>query len=325
MVRSAALTARPDHGHDELAGALNRAVQAGILSAQQARDVLAVERTRGRLSAGGRGLPLSEALGYLGGLLALSGAVTLALQYWREVPVAGRLGLLATVAAATWLVGARIADGSAAALIRLRGALWLASSVAVATFAAQAVSDLIFAPQSAVWLAAGAAAALQAGLLWQLHNRPVQHLACLAGVLVAAAGAADLASGHAAVVGLAVVLAGAVWVAGGWIAALPPAAIALVGGGAAVLTGAAITADDWPGAAPLLGLGAATLFVAAGIATGRTPLSIAGLAGALGYLPWTVGYYFADSLGVPVALLLCGIVVLTVTMLALRRSRAGTS
>ncbi len=314
------MTSQRNGRPDDLAGALQRAVEARILSADQAQAVLAAEEVR---EPGGCRLPVTEALGYLGGLLALSGAVTLGIQYWREVPTAGRLGLFALVAAITWLVGARIADGSELALIRLRGALWFASSAAVAALASQFAWDVAHAGESVVWLSAGAAAAVQAGLLWRLRDRPAQHLACLAGVLAAAGGAADIAGGPAAV-GLAVAAAGAAWVAAGWLAVLPPPVLALVGGGVAVLVGAAITADDWSDAAPLLGLAASAVLVAVGVATVRTPLTIVGLVGGFGYLPWTIGHFFADSLGVPLAMLLCGVALLAVTLVVLRRtSRAA--
>jgi hypothetical protein len=312
------MTSQRNRRPDDLAGALQRAVEARILNADQAQAVLAAERVRGKASDGDRRLPVTEALGYLGGLLALSGAVTLAIQYWRDAPIAGRLGLFAVVAAATWLVGARIGDGSAPALIRLRGALWFASSAAVAALAGQVAQDVAHAGVPTVWLAAGTAAAVHSALLWRLRDRPAQHLACLAGVLTAASGAASLAGGAAAV-GLAVVAGGAAWVAAGWMAVLPPAVMALVGGGVAVLAGAGITADEWSDAAPLLGLAAAAVFVALGIATVRTPLIVVGLVGGFGYLPWTVGHFFADSLGVPLAMLLCGIALLAVTLVALRR------
>ncbi len=303
---------------DDLSGALQRAVEAHILNADQAQAVLAAERTRGNASDQDRRLPVTEALGYLGGLLALSGAVTLAIQYWLDVPIAGRLGLFAVVAAATCLVGARIDDGSAPALIRLRGALWFASSAAVAALAGQVAQDVAHAGVPTVWLSAGAAAAVHAALLWRLRDRPAQHLACLAGVLTAASGAASLAGGAAAV-GLAVAAVGAAWVVAGWLAVLPPPVLALVGGGVAVLAGAGITVDDWPDAAPLLGLAAVAVFVAVGVATVRTPLIVVGLAGGFGYLPWTVGHFFAGSLGVPLAMLLCGVALLAVTLVVLRR------
>jgi hypothetical protein len=257
-------------------------------------------------------------LGYLGGLLALSGAVTLVIQYWREVPIAARLAMLTAVAAVTWLVGARIDDADSAPLSRLRGVLWFASSAAVAAFAGEVVSELAHARESVVWLWAGVAAAVYSGLLWQLRNRPAQHLACLAGVLMAVGGAAGLVGGEGAV-GLAVAAAGALWVVAGWRTLLPPQVIALTAGGVAVLVGAGITAGDWYSAGPLLGLAAAITLLAVGVATDRTSLTVVGLAGGFGYLPWTVGQFFAQSLGVPLAILLCGVALLTVTLVVLRR------
>ncbi|MGH3974056.1 MAG: hypothetical protein ACRDS9_12155, partial [Pseudonocardiaceae bacterium] len=67
-----------------LAEVLERAVGAGIISADQARAVLAAERSRSEQPGEGHRLPVTEALGYLAGLLTLSGAVTLAIQYWQE-------------------------------------------------------------------------------------------------------------------------------------------------------------------------------------------------------------------------------------------------
>ena len=46
-----------------------------------------------------------------------------------------------------------------------------------------------------------------------------------------------------------------------------------------------------------------------------------GLTGGFGYLPWTVGHFFADSLGVPLAILICGIALLAATLVVLRRGR----
>ena len=308
-----------DRGTGDLAEVLERAVVARIISAEQAQAVLAAERARGGSSGAGPRLPVTEALGYLGGLLALSGAVALGLQYWRDVPIAGRLAVLAAVAAATWLVGARIGDSSAPALIRLRGALWFASSAAVAAFAGQAAWDVAHAGESVAWLSAGAAAAVHAALLWRWRDRPAQHLACLAGVLMAAGGAGGLFDGAEAL-GLTIAAAGVVWVVAGWRGLLPPEVIALVGGGVAVLAGAGVTVDGWPDAAPLLGLAAAVVLLAVGVATDRTPLTVVGLVGGFGYLPWTVGHFFADSLGVPLAMLLCGVALLAITLVVLRRA-----
>lgn len=305
---------------NRLAEALRRGVQAGILSADQAEAVLAAERSRGeQQGVPGRRLPVTEALGYLGGLLVLCGAVTLAMQYWLELSTAARLGMLGAVALVTWLVGARIADPAAPALRRLRGALWFASSVAAAGFAAELTWEAGPADEAGIVVAAGAVGAAHAGLLWRLRDRPAQHLACLAGALLAAAGVGDLLD-DAGAIGLAIAAVGAAWLIAGRYRVLPPSALALVGGAAAVLLGTGVTAGNWPDAAPLLGLAAATALAGVGVGTDRAPLTVVGLLGAFVYLPWTIGHFFAESLGVPLAMVLCGVALLAVTLLLLRRS-----
>ncbi|HEX2301705.1 MAG TPA: hypothetical protein VHH34_24905, partial [Pseudonocardiaceae bacterium] len=71
---------------------------------------------------------------------------------------------------------------------------------------------------------------------------------------------------------------------------------------------------------PLLGLAAATVLAGLGVGTDRTPLTVVGLLGAFVYLPWTIGHFFAESLGVPLAMVFCGIALLAVTLLLLRRN-----
>lgn len=127
-----------------------------------------------------------------------------------------------------------------------------------------------------------------------------------------------MADGEGAV-GLTIAVLAAGWVSAGWYRRLPPPVVALFGGGAAVLLGTAITAGDWPNTAPLLGLGAAIVLAAVGVATERVPLTAIGLIGGFIYLPWTVDQFFADSLGVSLVMVLCGIVLLAMTLLLLRR------
>ena len=139
---------------------------------------------------------------------------------------------------------------------------------------------------------------------------------------MAVGGAAGLVGGAGAL-GLTIAAAGVVWVVAGWLRLLRPEVMALVGGGVTVLAGAGITVGDWSDAAPLLGLAAAVVLLVVGVGTDRTPLTVAGLVGGSGYLPWTVGHFFADSLGVPLAMLLCGIALLAVTLVVLRRPTRG--
>ncbi|MGH3915715.1 MAG: hypothetical protein ACRDTC_20245 [Pseudonocardiaceae bacterium] len=82
---------------------------------------------------------------------------------------------------------------------------------------------------------------------------------------------------------------------------------------------------EWSDAATLLGLGAAIALMALGVATERVPLIVVGLVGGFTHLPWTVGQFFIDFLGVPLVMVLCGIVLFAVTLLLLRRRSPAVS
>ena len=103
-------------------------------------------RTRQGSSASHTNQPVSvvvELLGYLGGVLAIIGAVLLAARFWQDLATWTRLSLLGVVAAALWAAGAMVHEHADPALWRLRGVLWLLSSAAVAFFAALFAADVL--------------------------------------------------------------------------------------------------------------------------------------------------------------------------------------
>ena len=120
----------------------------------------------------------------------------------------------------------------------LRGVLWLGSSAAVAAFAALLGAEVLDLDGEAVALAAGLVTATHAGVLWWRRPRPLQQLACLAGLAVAAGAGVALAGANEAAVGLSVWAVGVGWVLAGWRGLLPPTVVALlVAGGIVVLQG----------------------------------------------------------------------------------------
>ena len=148
-----------------------------------------------------------------------------------------------------WAAGALVPEQAAPALWRLRGVLWLGSSAAVACFAALLGVEVLELDGEAVALGAGLVTAIHAGVLWWRRPRPLQQLACLAGLAVAAGAGVALAGGNQAAVGLSVWAVGVGWVLAGWRGLLPPTVVALVAGGIVVLQGAQATAVRWEGPA----------------------------------------------------------------------------
>jgi hypothetical protein len=161
--------------------------------------------------------------------------------------------------------------------------------------------------------------AIHAGVLWWRRPRPLQQLACLAGLAVAAGAGVALAGGNEAAVGLSVWAVGVGWVLAGWRGLLPPTVVALVAGGIVVLQGAQATAVRWEWAGLVFGLASAAGLLVAGTGGRRLGLAVVGIVGVVMFLPATVVYFFAGTVGVPVLLLLAGVVLLAITLVLLRR------
>ena len=308
-------------GVDPLVAQLQRWTADGLLSQEQATAILTAECARARRQAA-PARPMSivvELLGYLGGTLAVIGAGLLAARFWPDPASWTRLTLLGLVAVALWAAGALVREHADAALWRLRGVLWLGSSAAVAFFAALLGTEVLELDGEAVALLVGLATATHAGALWRRQPRPLQQLACLAGLAVAAGAGVAVAGGNEAAVGLSVWAVGVLWVLGGWRGLLPPTVVALVAGAIVVLQGAQATAVRWEGAGLLFGLASAAGLLAAGMTGRRLALAVVGIIGVVMFLPATVIYFFAGTVGVPVLILLAGVVLLIVTLVLLRR------
>jgi hypothetical protein len=326
LLALASRTRRPPSrsaGADPLAAQLQRWTTDRLLSQEQASAILAAERARLPRPAPPAlpprpGSVLVELLGYLGGTLAVIGAGLLAARFWPDLAAWTRLSLVGLVAAALWGAGALVPEQAAAALWRLRGVLWLGSSAAVAFLAALFGTQVLELDSEAIALGAGLAAATHAGALWWRRPRPLQQLACLAGLAVAAGAGVALAGGNEAAVGLSIWTVGVLWVLAGWRGLLPPSVVALVAGAIVVLQGAQATAVGWEGAGLVFGLASAAGLLVAGTTGRRLALAAVGIMGVVLFLPATVIYFFAGTVGVPLLLLLAGVVLLAVTLVLLR-------
>lgn len=317
-------------GVDPLEVQLRQWATDGLLTEEQATAILAAERAR----AAHRPVParrisvVAELLGYLGGVLATVGAMLLAAQFWQDLSIWTRLALLGLVAMALWAAGAVIHEHADPALWRLRGVLWLLSSAAVAFFAALLGADVLDLDGEAVTLVAGLATAIHAGALWWLRPRALQQLACLAGVVATVGGGVAVIGGGRTAVGLSIWAVGVGWVLLGWPRLLPPTLVALPAGGLTMLFGAQATAAGWQGAGLLLGLASAVSLLVVGTAGRRLALTGVGIVAVVIFLPATVVHFFAGTVGVPLLILVTGVVLLTVTLVMLRVrppwSRAAT-
>jgi hypothetical protein len=151
---------------------LDRAVAAGILSADQAAAVAALDAR----PAARRGAVLAEVLGYVGGALAVVAALFLGAELWDELGPWPRVLLLGAVAVACLVGGAALA-GRDGAPGRLGGFLWAAAVVAVAGTAGVWADGLAGVAPGTAALVAAVVALVVAAVLWWRRRAVLQHIA----------------------------------------------------------------------------------------------------------------------------------------------------
>lgn len=306
---------------------LARWVRDGLLDGEQAERILAAElapapRERARPRAASL---VAEGLGYVGGVLVLVAAVTIAGRYWSGLGVAGRLGTVAGAAVLLFAAGASAPGGAAG--MRLRAVTWAAAVVAAGGTVGLLGDEVLGLRGEPVGLLAGIVATVAAVALWRAHRTPVQQAVVVAAAtFTAAIGAGALPGGDGPVVGTAAWGIGVVWLLLGWggVAGAERSArvTAHLAGGAAVLLGAVLAANTDPGS----GLAVATVvaLVAAGVLTRDLVLLGVGAAATLVLVPLVVGHWFPDTLAAPVALLVVGVLLVAGALVTARRRPAAT-
>lgn len=170
-----------------------------------------------------------EALGYLGGALAIVAGLVAVRQFWPDTTAADELGLAGAAAAALAVGGAVTPAGRNPAFGRLRSVLWVLSVIALAAtvFCAAAVTVA----SAAAWLDSGlrswgpGLAIWVLSLLWavavergMLTPAWAGHLAAGAGLLLGAELAMPIAAGQAlAIATVLALLAAGVVTRRGWL------------------------------------------------------------------------------------------------------------
>jgi hypothetical protein len=306
----------------ELDDLLARWVGEGLLSAEQAERIRAAETTVDR-PARPRGVSLvAEGLGYVGGVLVLVAAVTIAAQYWSGMGVAGRLGTVA--GAAALLVAAGVAAPGGPAGMRVRAVSWAAAVVAAGGAAALLGEEVLGLEGETVGVLAGVVATLAALVLAALHRTALQHTAVLAAAaFTAGIAAAVLPRGDGDVAGLAIWGVGVAWLVLGWGGVLgrdrADRVTADLAGGAVVLLGTLFGVESDAGT--VLAVVTVLVLVAAGVLTRDLVLLGVGAVATLVLVPLVVSQWFPDTLAAPVALLVVGALLVAAALVAARRRR----
>jgi hypothetical protein len=250
-----------------------------------------------------RRIPLvAEALGYLGGILAVTGLVLVVGRYWPDMATVVRLTISGAGVVGLLVAGWLVRPGGDPALERLRGFAWVASSACAALFAGVVAADMLDAEApKTIAAAASAAVVAESGLLWRGRPLPFQQLSLFGAIAVlvgtAVASAADV--GPAGI---------AVWVTGGVLAVIgirrmaPIPVIGDVVGGLAMAVGAMLTVAGWNEPALPFAVATAAALLAFALVPGLAPdrsdqlsLGIIGGITGLQVAPGAIAYFARDA------------------------------
>ncbi len=324
-------------------------VSAGIISAEQAQAIwqFETEQTRGAVPAAAapspldqapappqalpqetrRVPPLAEVLGYAGGSLALGALVALTATYWGELRTPGRLIIFGFVAAICLASGWWLSANVTPQARRLGSFLLFVGVAALGCFVGFAVGHGSNGGETALF--AGAGASFICGLaIWWKRRASLQLIAmtlALATLIPAAVAVWTYESSAAANIwGFGYVLLGVLWCLLAQKGRLKPQETAWALGSLALLSGPqvlALYAHDWSDDAGVnLLLGAVLSLALLGVAVRfghRTPLAL-GAAGVVVFTPQVLHRWFGDAMGVPITLLIAGLLLLGMSAVVIR-------
>jgi len=301
-------TASEPHARAGVTGELERWVQAGLIAPEESDAIAAFEAarapsraTRVRRLSSSRVSATAEALGYLGGILAIVGLGLLVARNWSSLPTSAKLAL-SGAGAVGLLGGGAVVRGGDPAFARLRAFLWLASSAAAGLFAGDLVYDgLGVTTRASIVLAAAGIVAVESLALWWGRPRALQQLTALV-ALATTLGAAVATIGSEGWVGVTVWIVGALYVTMGHRRLTSYSLLSEATGSVALVTGCVITVSHWEAFGftlmPLTGLALLALALVPGLVAqsdDRRLFLVVGIAALLMTGPGSLGYFARDG------------------------------
>jgi hypothetical protein len=276
---------------------LDEWVRASLITQTQADAIRAFEHRRTpRASV----TLITEALGYLGAALAAAAAAVLVGRSWNDASPGLRILLPGVASLVMVAAGWSLRRTEDTAIARLGSVLWLLAAGLSGWFGGQLASDGFDASDQGVALGVGIGigVTLPAVPLYLVRRRTLQQLAVIAGLMILAAATFW---GSRMSVGLAFLVIGFAWTALGWMGRAEPRRVSVTLGPLAGLTGALIASVDRTNVGVWLGIA----------------ISV-GLVAASAFSVWAISYYFGETIGTPLVLLVAGVVLLAVAFVAAR-------
>lgn len=294
----------------------------GVITPQQAERMAAGPRSvvvpRVPRKPAGPSLAV-EALGYLGGVIMLVGAMSIVGLYWDDLNTAARLVLVGAVAALLFTAGLLVTPALGEAAGRLRAVTWAGTTVAVAGFLALLSADVLDWKPAAVRVTAAGGAAAVAAVLWRMNRVFLQQVMFFVALMVTAAMATLAWTDGDSLPGLAAWAVAVVWFLLAWRDLVPSTRLALPASSAGAIV--AVTTTFGSDAGMVLGLVTATAVVALAVWFHDLIMVAVGSLGLLQMLPMVVSEWFPDTMAAPFVLLGVGVVVLALAVWTALRGR----
>ena len=266
---------------------------------------------------------LTEAVAYIGAILILAGGIAAVGQQWENVSAWGHVGIFAGIAAFFLAAGLAVQRVYEPAIQRMADVVWFLSAGGFAGAIGFAAHDVYRNPATVTALAVGAGAAVYAAALWLIRRHALQNLALFAALIVTICGVIVTTSGSPRSLTFAVALwvFGLVWVGLGWQRYAEPLWVTVPSGVILALAAPGLAVGEY-GWVYAIGIATAAVAMAASVPLRNTPLLALGALAAFGYVTSAVVRYFHESLGVPGALAITGVLILGLAAVTARLLRA---
>jgi uncharacterized membrane protein len=300
---------------------LDRWVGAGLIDPGTAEAIEQYEERRSSERGIGRGM---EAMAYLGSALVLIAVSLLAIEFWDEIEPWGRLALSAGATTILVGVGWLLGRSEEPAVDRAQAFAWFLAPFGVALTVTVAATDLADLDSQDVFLYVASISFVAAVLLWWFRKSVLQVIAMgLGAYATVIASIARIDSAPDWAFGLSFAAVGAAWLFLTWIGALRPrrTSYAIAGIGLLLVSFPEALEMPWP----LVGLVAGVALMGVSVLLEENVLLGLGVVGLFVYIPMTIFELFGETIGVPFALLITGLVLLGVVLGTLRlRKRTET-
>ncbi|MFZ0493210.1 MAG: DUF2157 domain-containing protein [Acidimicrobiia bacterium] len=269
---------------------------------------------------------IAEVLGYLGGALAIVALWVFIAEYWNNLQSWAQLALIGVLTLAFLAAGAWARTSRSEAVRRLASFLWFLAVAGIAGWFGVLSTGTLDVSNEAVALWITIPTFAVALVLW-LALRKVLQVAALVGAThaVVLSALAQVKPTPFDWFGLVIWSIGIACVLLAWGTVLKPGGTSYGLGIAAILLGPTMASAGLDQAWPLwLGLLTAAALLVASISLREIVLLVGGAGAVFIFLPQLIFTYFRDTLGVPVALFLSGVLLIAAALLIARLKREVT-